>query len=313
MNSTGEVYIADDYSNLIEKFNAKTQAISVIAGGGKTGAPGAVPMPGTSAKISPADLALDSQGNIYLGDIYTRQIEKVDAVSQQIVALTDYGATVPNPTPAPGTAAKILPRGVAVDNFGNVYIADSSNSLVEKFGTNAAFPPTAVGSSSASQIVYVQLTAGSAVSSIDVPSTQNGFASAVSFTCSGLPSGASCSFSPATVTPSGAAASTTLTVTTSTTSAAVHPNSNPLFPGAALAAALCFLGWKKRRRVQLFLLLAVSFIGLSLVTGCGGASSLSTSTNPPPPPVTSTVSVTGTSGAGSNALQNSATFSLTIN
>jgi sugar lactone lactonase YvrE len=142
---------------------------------------------------------------------------------------------------------------------------------------------------------------------------QNGFASAVSFTCSGLPSGASCSFSPATVTPSGTAASTTtLTVSTSPLTASVHPDSNPLFPGAALAAALCFLGWKRRRSVQLFLLLAVGVIGLSLFTGCGGGSSPSSSTNPPPP-VTSTITVTGTSGTGASALQNTATFSLTVN
>jgi hypothetical protein len=129
---------------------------------------------------------------------------------------------------------------------------------------------------------------------------QNGFASAVSFSCSGLPSGASCSFSPTTVTPSGAAATTTLTVSkTAAASSVVRRNSRPLFPGAALAIGLCCLGWKRRRRVQL--LLAVCVCGLGLIAGCGSGSS----STPPPP---STVTVTATS----ESLQHTATFSLTV-
>jgi hypothetical protein len=90
-----------------------------------------------------------------------------------------------------------------------------------------------------------------------------------------------------------------LTVNT-TTSAALHFNCRPLFPAPALAVALCFLGWKKRRGVQIMLLLAVSVIGLSLFNGCGGSSKA--------PPVPSTVTVTATSGA----LQQNATFSLMV-
>jgi N-acetylneuraminic acid mutarotase len=133
----------------------------------------------------------------------------------------------------------------------------------------------------------------------------NGFNSAVSFSCtSGLPAGATCSFFPATVTPSGAPASTALTVTTAAASAALHRKSSPLFPGSALAVALCCLGWKKRRRLPMLLLLAVSVVGMGLLNGCG-ASPVVTSSEP----VTSTVTVTATSGS----LSHTATFSLTIN
>jgi streptogramin lyase len=142
---------------------------------------------------------------------------------------------------------------------------------------------------------------------------QNGFASAVSFTCSGLPAGASCSFSPATVTPSGTAASTTtLTVSAPAPMAAVHSNSNPFLPGAALAAALCFFGFRKRRSVQLLLLLAMGVIGMSLFTGCGGSFLSSTSNQQSNLPAQSTVTVTGTSGTGANAIQNSSSFSLMV-
>jgi len=132
-----------------------------------------------------------------------------------------------------------------------------------------------------------------------------GFDSTVSFACSGLPSGASCSFSPTTVMPSGPAPSTMLTVSTTTTTAALRHSSSPLFPAAGLAAVLCFFGLRRRRDLQFMLLLAVTFAGLVLVSGCGGGGSNGGggSTH-----VTSTVTVTGTSGS----LSHSTTFSLTV-
>jgi hypothetical protein len=133
----------------------------------------------------------------------------------------------------------------------------------------------------------------------------NGFNSAVSFNCSGLPTGATCSFSPATVTPPGTT-STTLTISTLTTTAGLRRESRPLLPVSTLAVALCCIGWKRRRRLQMLLLLAVSVAGLSLLSGCGGGSS-GGSTGPQP--VTSTITLTAVSGS----LSHTATFSLTVN
>lgn len=160
----------------------------------------------------------------------------------------------------------------------------------------------------------VSVTGGQSGTATVSVTAQNGFASAVSFTCSGLPAGASCSFSPATVTPSGTtAATTTLAVSTSATVAGAHSNSNPLLPGTALAAALCFFGFRKRRNLQMLLLLAASIIGLTLFAGCGGSSLSSTNPNPKSNlPVVSTVTVTGTSGTATTAIQNNSSFSLYV-
>lgn len=64
---------------------------------------------------------------------------------------------------------------------------------------------------------------------------ENGFNGAVTFACTGLPSGAACAFGPSTITPSGAALSTTLTITAQTLSGALNPRSTNLFPATALA------------------------------------------------------------------------------
>jgi len=98
-----------------------------------------------------------------------------------------------------------------------------------------------------------------------------------------------------------------LTITTTAATAALHRNSNPLMPVSTLAVAFCLLGWKKRRGLQIMLLLAVGVLGLGVLGGCGGGSSSSSTT-----PVTSTITVTATSGTGASQLQNAATLELTV-
>jgi hypothetical protein len=105
------------------------------------------------------------------------------------------------------------------------------------------------------------------------------------------------------VTPSGAAASTTLTVTTTTASAALRQRGRPLLPVTALGAVLCCLGWKKRRRWPV-LLLVVSLLGLGLLNGCSSSFSIGAS-----PSSTSRVDVIAQSGSQ----QSFTTFSLTVN
>ena len=133
---------------------------------------------------------------------------------------------------------------------------------------------------------------------------QNGFGAVVSFGCTGLPGGASCSFSPPTVTPAGATATTTVTVSASGTASIMRRTFGPLFPGATLAVLLfCGLNWKKRRHLQTLLMLTMGVLFLCGFGGCGGSNSSSTA------PTTSTVTVTATAGS----LQHTATFSLTTN
>lgn len=148
------------------------------------------------------------------------------------------------------------------------------------------------------------VTAGQSNTTTVTVTPLNGYSAPVGFSCTGLPSGTSCSFSPATVTPAGSPVTTVLTVSALTTAAAVPRNSNPFYPTSALAVALCFIGWKKRRGLPMLVLLVVSAAGLSLLNGCGGASFNSTTKSP----VTSTVTVTATSGS----LQHTTTFALTV-
>jgi hypothetical protein len=157
--------------------------------------------------------------------------------------------------------------------------------------TTAVAPSTVTVSPSEPGIVDITVT------------SQFGFNSATTFTCSTVPSNLSCSFNPATVTPAvGQNASTALTLTESS-SAAFQRRSNPFLPeGATFAIAACFLlGWKKRRALFLALVLIAGVIAVTQLNGCGGSSSAA--------PTTSSVVVTATSGK----LTQTITLQVTVN
>jgi len=131
-----------------------------------------------------------------------------------------------------------------------------------------------------------------------------GINSVISFSCSGLPSGATCFFSPTTVTPtSSALATTTLSVTVPASGAALDRNGNNLISVAVLAGLLCSFSRKKREWLHMLLLLT-TFAWLGLVSGCGGGSGSSSG----PPPASYMVTVTATSGS----LERTATFTVTF-
>jgi hypothetical protein len=225
-----------------------------------------------------------------------------DATPSASIYYTTNGAT-------PTTASTLYSGPITIASTETLEAIATANNSSRSAVASATYtinvpPDFSVAATPASMTV----TAGSSGTATLSISPQGSFASAVSFACSGLPAGDACSFSPATVTPSGpAAVTTTLTVTTAATSAKLDENRQPLFPEAALAGVLCLIGFRKRRDLQLMLVLGASMAGLGLLSGCGGGSSGGGSSAPPP--VVSTVTVTATSGS----LAHSATFSLTVN
>jgi sugar lactone lactonase YvrE len=85
---------------------------------------------GTAARfIQPDGIAVDSSGNLYVADsdndiireITPQGVVSTFAGSPQVAGSTDSGS---------GTALFRQPYGVAVDSFGNVYVADSGNETI---------------------------------------------------------------------------------------------------------------------------------------------------------------------------------------
>jgi hypothetical protein len=134
----------------------------------------------------------------------------------------------------------------------------------------------------------------------------NQAAGTITFTCSGLPTVSSCSFSPQSLTTSG---SVNMTVNTTASSTVVGDGDRNLPPDSwlivfLLTAGMLFIGSLRRQQMRLKRLGAVlGFAGMLLIamlSGCGGGGGT-------PPPITHTVgtpagtyaiTITGTSANG---------------
>lgn len=143
---------------------------------------------------------------------------------------------------------------------------------------------------------------------------ENGFDSAVTFSCSGLPAEASCSFSPTSVTPNGAAVTSTLTVTTTAASSAYRwPGGWPTVAVYAVLAilSLALIGGvgKRRRRVPAVLQFAALCVSLAIASGLASCSKGTSEKNTGTPPGTETVSVSAAASAGASHV---ATLTITV-
>ncbi len=104
--------------------------------------------PATSAEMwNPAGVALDSQGNLYIADTYNSAIRKVTAATGIITTVAGYlGSPNYGGDGGPATSAFLYyPSGVTVDSFGNLFIADTYNSLIREVNAATGVITTVAG------------------------------------------------------------------------------------------------------------------------------------------------------------------------
>jgi hypothetical protein len=147
------------------------------------------------------------------------------------------------------------------------------------------------------------------------PAPLAGFSPTVTFACSGLPSEATCTFNPPSVSPNGAAASTMVTIQAMAPTAALERG----FGRTGLLYALflpglmgfVFLNRSKKKRLagSVRVLGMVGILALSTVwwTACGS----NRPSNPGTPLGSSTVTVTATS-SGNSPITKQVTIALTV-
>jgi uncharacterized protein (TIGR03437 family) len=125
VDSAGNLYIADSGNNRIRKVT--NRVINTVAGGGAS--PGDTGPPTSVRLNSPAGVAADSAGNVYIAD--SSRIRKVsDGV---ITTVAGGGVLGFNGDNGPATSAQLdFPYGVAVDSAGSLYIADTNNNRIRK-------------------------------------------------------------------------------------------------------------------------------------------------------------------------------------
>jgi trimeric autotransporter adhesin len=143
VDTNGNIYIADTYNYRIRKVTPGG-VISTIAGTGKSNFSGDGG-PATAADIgSPTSVAVDAGGNIFFTDMDFSRIRKI-APSGTITTIAGNGSSTFAGDGGAATAAQLDPFDIALDQNGNLYVADLSNNRIRKIDS-AGIISTVAGS-----------------------------------------------------------------------------------------------------------------------------------------------------------------------
>jgi uncharacterized protein (TIGR03437 family) len=135
VDSSGNVYFAENGDSRIRRIDAKSLDISTVAGNGTPGFLGDGSTATNAELNSPTGLALDSSGNLYIADSLNCRIRKV--ASANISTFAGNGTLSYSGDGSAASKAQLnTPQGVAADSFGNLYIADTLNNVVRKVSPN---------------------------------------------------------------------------------------------------------------------------------------------------------------------------------
>jgi len=131
IDGSGNIYFADENNNVIRKVSP-SGTISTVAGNGSMGYSGDGGAATLASLYAPVGVAVDSSGNLYIGDQVNNIIRKVSP-SGTISTVAGNGSSSYSGDGGAATSASLAnPVGVAVDGSGNLYIADYFNNRIRK-------------------------------------------------------------------------------------------------------------------------------------------------------------------------------------
>jgi hypothetical protein len=147
VDSAGNVYVADTGNREIREITPSGVVTTLAGSAGQYGSSdgtGSAARFGGPAPGGPVGVAVDSAGNVYVGDYWNDEIRKITPSGVVTTLAGSAGQT--GSSDGTGSAARFGgPMGVAVDSAGNVYVGDSENDEIRKI-TPSGVVTTVAGS-----------------------------------------------------------------------------------------------------------------------------------------------------------------------
>jgi len=133
VDGAGNVYLTDSPNHRVRRVDKATGKIATIAGTGQAGFSGDGG-PATKARINtPKGVMVDADGNVYIADSLNNRVRRIDKATGNIATVAGNGKAAYSGDGGPATAASLrVPRGMAKDAAGNLYIADDDNHAVRR-------------------------------------------------------------------------------------------------------------------------------------------------------------------------------------
>ncbi|HVR36292.1 MAG TPA: SMP-30/gluconolactonase/LRE family protein [Methylomirabilota bacterium] len=128
-DNQGNLYVADANNEIIRKITP-AGVVTTLAGRAREG--GSVDGVGSEARLSsPRAVAVDGEGNVYVAEEYSNTIRRI--TPEGLVTTFAGKAGESGNADGMGQDARFdLPRGLAVDGEGNVYVADQGNARIRR-------------------------------------------------------------------------------------------------------------------------------------------------------------------------------------
>jgi trimeric autotransporter adhesin len=135
-NGSGNLYILEQAGERIRVITPNGN-IATYAGTGVPGTPTSITGTATSLPVNgPQGLAIDSSGTLYIADTGNNLIRTVTTAGN-MTTIIGNGAPGYTGDGGPALSASVRnPTGVAVDSFGNIFIADTRNNVIREVGTD---------------------------------------------------------------------------------------------------------------------------------------------------------------------------------
>ncbi len=145
VDPTGALFIADTLNHRIRRVDPETGIIQTVAGTGQAKCSGDGG-PGTAAALNePVALALDGN-HLYIADQSNNRIRLLDLESSVITTVAGTGDSGYNGDGIPAIEAGLAgPSGLALDQEGNLYVADTFNSRIRKVAKETGMISTVAG------------------------------------------------------------------------------------------------------------------------------------------------------------------------